>query len=342
MAPGNRDDYEPTIRDVARAAGVSVGTVSRVLNANGTVRAPMRDAVLRAVEELGYQPNAAARLLRVRRTKVLGMLSTDLSHPMEVAAFRGAEAAAQEHGYTLLLADTQGNQELEMQGIESFIEQRVEGVLCSPMRSVRSIREPLERAHIPLVLYGQWSRKPGVPTAVVDELNACREAVADLLRCGHRHIATFGLTREPSRHRRQVLEQLFEEAAPDQVRVEHVHANTRDLMEAGLIGALEARPRPTALILLSHGVVAGALRIINGCGLWYPEDLSVVAFGDSDWAIALRPHLSVIAVDYEVHTAEAARLLVRIVEGEHGITQGPVGVSRYTRRGSVGPPPVNG
>ncbi len=335
----DRPASEPTIRDVATRAGVSVGTVSRVMNGAPGVRQPMREAVERAVRELGYQPNPTARLLRANRSRAIGMVVSDLLHGMNIIAVRGAEEAAEARGYSLLLADARHDADVERRLIESLLSRRVEGLLVSPVRSISAVEDAVSKTRVPMLIFGQLRSRPGVHTAIIEEREAANSAIASLLNHGHRRFLLTGQDQRVTANRVREIGRLIEDTGPPGLQVRTLVVPDSPAGVDAIRDALRRPGAPTAIISLTLTALPYTLRAIREAGVGVPTDVSVLSFGDSEWAEAHTPPINVITSDYMEHLRQSTNYLIDVIEGaaEHELS--PVGHSRYIERGSVGPAP---
>lgn len=325
-----------TIADVARLAEVSLGTVSRVLNHNPTVRPATRKAVLAAIAELGYRPNMNARNLRSQRTRAIGMLFTDLTQALVPQAIRGAEMALYPHGYALLIGDSRSDPAVERESFDNLIDRRVDGVLWFPSPP-RAAVEPLAlAAGIPVVLFGQTSPSDQLPTAMVDEHPAFDAMASDLAALGHRRFGFVGSGPTVRGRLRRLETALGRSGLARDPRFE-VSVPHRDDCYSAVRAMLQRDPRPTALLATPHDMVPSTVRAIRDEGLRIGHDISVIGFGDTEWATALDPTLSVISVDYTTHVRDAATILLQHIEGLKSAPRVVRHQSVYIRRGSVGP-----
>ena len=178
-----------TIRDVAAVSGVSVGTVSRSLNAPDTVRTATLEKVRAAIQELGFQPDARAQNMRRRNTLTIGFIVNDILNPIHAMVFKGAEAELREHGYSLHLVNTGGKAREEAEAIDMLQHGRVDGLMMT-INSEQDARclERLERLRVPSVLL---DREIGLECDAVrtDHAAGMEQAVSYLLDLGHRRIA---------------------------------------------------------------------------------------------------------------------------------------------------------
>ncbi|MEU5095285.1 LacI family DNA-binding transcriptional regulator [Streptomyces sp. NPDC020996] len=303
----------PTIRDVAARAGVSKSLVSLVLRGAKGVRPEKRAAVLAAVEELGYRPNAAARSLSERRTRTVGVLLNDLRNPWFVELLDGLNSRLYDSGLHTLLADGHLNRRLGEDLTRTFAELRVDGLVA-----VGTLHDPgalrVAAGRVPTVVAG--TREPVLPgvdlIAGDDELGA-RLATEHLIALGHRHIAHIaGRGAVGDLRRRSFVATMREHGLAATAVVEQ-----GDLTEEGgyraTVRLLSRTRRPTAVFAVNDMACVGALSAAEESGLRVPRDLSLVGY-DNTYLSRLR-HLWLTTVDnagHEVGRRAAQRLLERI------------------------------
>lgn len=312
-----------TIRDVAAAAGVGIATVSRALNNQGYVAADARRRVLEAASRLGYQPSQRARSMRNSRTMALGVIVPELDNPVYLASLRGVEEAARRRGYVTIIANSAYDPELERAAIDRLVSERVDGILMlgRVVGGERALGQVRARG-IPVI------PEPGPATRRLDrawagtESAATAEMAAHLVGLGHRRVGLVYL-RQAGRvaavryrlSRTQVITQVLEAAGGGLV---HLRVDRYDLMrgaaEAIADAARQADP-PTAYVALSHLVAPAVLFGLASAGLELPADASFVTYGDSDWAVAFHPPLSVISHDVYAEAVQLTETLLSAVDG---------------------------
>jgi LacI family transcriptional regulator len=332
-----------TIHDVAQHARVSVGTVSRVLNEHPSVRPAVREAVLNSIRELGYFPNSLARSLRSSRTRTLGLIVSDLNNPPSISLLRGAEDAARTAGYTVLIAESRSDVEVESLHLQALLDRRVDGLLCAPVKSIELVARAAETAGIPAVMVSQRVAHARVPTAYVEESTSIIAAMDYLVDMGHRRFAMINRAGYPAGRARSLHIQAYlnahaistATAAPVLWSFAH-----QDQCEALVTRLLLGRAAPTALIVGGHHFLPNVLLGVRGAGMSVPRDVSLVAFGDSRWAQALTPPVSVITDDQEQHAADAVRMLLRLIEGDESAPRTACTPSLFLPRESCAPPPA--
>ncbi|MFF7899039.1 LacI family DNA-binding transcriptional regulator [Streptomyces sp. NPDC088817] len=303
----------PTIRDVAARAGVSKSLVSLVLRGSGSVRPEKRQAVLAAVEELGYRPNAAARSLSERRTRTVGVLLNDMRNPWFVELLDGLNSRLHDAGLHMLLADGHLNRRLGEDLTRTFTELRVDGLVAvGTLRDPRALRVAAGR--VPTVVAGTREPElPGVDVVAGDDERGARLATEHLIALGHRHIAHIaGLGAVGELRRRGYEAALRAHGLAGTALVEQ-----GDLTEEGgyraTVRLLSRTRRPTAVFAANDMACVGALSAAEESGLRVPGGLSLAGY-DNTYLSRLR-HLWLTTVDnasHDVGRRAAQRLLDRI------------------------------
>jgi LacI family transcriptional regulator len=328
-----------TIGDVARAAGVRPSTVSKALN-GGRGSAEVRARVERAVAELGYRPNEQARALRRSRSRSLGLLIPDLANPVYLPLLRGAERAARDRGYVVLVADGQRSDAAESAALDRFFDQGVDGLLLAGSVPAGSLAR-FVAGGVP-VAPPQSERARAWERA---ESRATREMARRLVELGHRHV-TFVAPPQPRgahgsayrRGRLGVLSSVLREAGAE-LAVRGVDpALGFERCTAALDVVVRDTPS-TALVCADHLLVPPLLAALAGASRRLPEDVTLVAYGDSDWARAYRPPVSVVGADtYAIGEALALSLLAAL-EADESVVAAEDPRIAYEERGTSGPPP---
>ncbi|MER6614116.1 LacI family DNA-binding transcriptional regulator [Streptomyces xantholiticus] len=311
-----------TLKDVADRAGVSVSTVSLVINGReaGRVKPAVGRRVRQAAEELGYAPNLQARSLRTRQTNTIGLISDMVaSTPFAGRMLAGAQDAARQAGYLLLLIDTGGHAEMEQSAVQTLAQRNVDALIYASMYH-REIELPEIPQGLPLVvLDGRPTGEPPLVDWVVpDERGGARAAVEFLIRAGHTRIG-FCTVEEDVPAARERL------AAYRETLQEHGLAYDPALVSRGATGdahsglrtareLLDRDDRPTALFCYNDRVAMGAYRAARHLGLSVPDDVSLVGFDDQEHvADALEPGLTTVALPhYDMGAWAVRRTLTRI------------------------------
>jgi len=311
-----------TIRDVAEKAGVSVATVSHVINGTRRVAPQTAERIRSAMQELDYQPNSLAQSLRTRRTNVVWVLVSDISNPFFATFVRGAEDAAIEAGYSLIVCNSDESAAREEQYIRLLRQRRVDGLLVSPVGdgSGAPIRA-IARSKTPYVFV---DRKPEfVPgDAVLSEnVDGAEKATQHLLGRGHTRIGLIlGIPGATTTEERLTGYQIALEAAGIPYDASLVSYGSYRI-EGGKRAAsalLSFAEAPTALFSTNNLMTIGVLREIGQRGLEIPDDVAVIGFDDLVWAEMVTPRLTTVCQDpYEIGK-EAMHLLLERMQGRGG------------------------
>jgi LacI family transcriptional regulator len=312
------------IKEVAVAAGVSVTTVSHVLNdvSYARISAETRGKVKSAAEQLGYGPNRLAQALRTQRTGMLGLVSEDIATtPHAGRIILGADEAARARGYNLMIINTSGSASPETRDadVEALLERRVDGILYATMYH-RQVRVPVNLGSVPSVLVDSVSTGGSITAVVPDEEGGARAAVGILLAAGHTRIGFLNntddvpATRDRLRGFRATLTEagLDGDAAPVESEISEVQGGYEAARRM-----LGRKDRPTALFCYNDRMAMGAYRAAAELGLSIPADLSVVGFDDQELIAAnLYPGLTTVALPHYEMGAWAAGNLIDAIEGK--------------------------
>jgi LacI family transcriptional regulator len=308
-----------TIKEVARRANVSVGTVSNVLSGAVPVSESLKQRVLDVVRELDYHPNHVARSLKIRQTKMIGMVVSDITNAFFPQVVRGAEDAAWKHNYILITFNSDDQPERERQLLSALRTRRVDGVLlvaASTDGDLSHISGTLD-AGIPVICIDRPIASLPLDSVSVDNAVGARGAVQHLIECGHTRIGmlTGWLNTQVGRDRlegyREALRAAGIEEDPALVECGGFRA------EAGYKASLELlrRARPSAVFTANAMMALGLLQAANELGLRCPEDLAIATFDDPVFSQAMRPGLTCVAQPaYELGYQGVELLLRRLAE----------------------------
>jgi LacI family transcriptional regulator len=307
-----------TIRDVARHAGVSPMTVSRVINGSAQVSPGARARVEQAIAELGYVPSRLARGLSAQRTRTLAVIVPDVANPFFTLVVRGAEEVARRAGYGVILCDTRADLDAERQVIEEMIAHRVDGIVIAPVsdRSRDHLRR-LVKFDVPFVLVDRTV--PGIDADAVrgDSLDGARQLVEHLLSLGHRRIGLIVESDEVStaRERRRGYEQTLEAGGVplDPALVAEATADPDGGFQ-GMRRLLALAERPTAVFTVNNLVALGAIEAVRDAELDVPDDVALVCFDDIAYASRLYPFLTVMEQPAETFGTMGTQLLLERID----------------------------
>lgn len=311
----------PRLKDVALAAGVSVKTVSNVVNGSVHVAPETRARVERAIQALGYHPNLMARRLRTGRSGVLALAFPELPSPYFAELAVEVIAAARRRGCTVLMDDTAGDPGAELRIACGLGDPMIDGVILSPLGLDQNELASRER-QIPLVLLGEADYGRVCDHVHIDNITAAREATAHLIEGGRRRVAAIGWQDPSPRATAQqrllgYTEALKAAGLPvERALFPPVRAYFRPDGAAAMRRLLKLPERPDAVFCFNDLMALGAMRAIHEAGLRVPQDIALVGFDDVEEAEYSIPSLTTIAPD-KTAVAEAAvsTLLYRINEG---------------------------
>ena len=304
-----------TIREVAREAGVSIATISRVINEKGPVREATRRRIRRVVERLHYAPHGAARSLITRKTHTLGVLLPDLFGEFFSELIRGIDLAARRHDYHLLVSGSHGDR-VETQALLRAMRGRVDGLIAlSPDLGVLAFEANLP-AGFPVVLLNGHEKKSAYSSIRVDNYGGAFAMARHLIRLGHRRIA---FVRGPIRNH-DAAERLrgYREAVGRQGREGALEIPGDFREDAGYRAAsriLRCRPLPTAVFAANDAMAIGLLCALRQRHVRVPEDLALVGFDDIPIARFIAPPLTTVRVPIAELGSRATARLLHALEG---------------------------
>ncbi|HEY4387479.1 MAG TPA: LacI family DNA-binding transcriptional regulator, partial [Ktedonobacteraceae bacterium] len=285
------------IKDVARLAGVSTATVSRVLSNEGYVSEEARKSVQAAMAQLHYQPSRLARSLRVQRSRIIGLLISDIQNPFFISLVRAVEDIALQHQCAVFLCNADENSEKEKFYLNLMQAERVAGVIVSPTRERDDPCLQLFQADIPFVVIDRKLADVNVDTVVVDNIQNTYHLMRHLIEDGHRRIgAVLGISIATTGRERyegyvQALTEYQLPLSPELLRTSMPREENGYLLTNELLDLAEP---PTAIFVGNNLLTIGAFRAISERGLNIPGDIALAAFDEVDWMSLVKPGLTVI------------------------------------------------
>ncbi|MDN3295193.1 LacI family DNA-binding transcriptional regulator [Streptomyces ficellus] len=311
------------IKDVARVAGVSVGTVSNVINRPDAVAEETRARVLSTIERLGYVRSESARQLRAGRSRILSLLVLDMANPFFVDVASGAERAAREAGLGVMLCNSAQSADEEAEYLGLFAEQRVRGVLITPVDPTGGNLRAFERQGIPYVLVDRVAAGTEGCSVSVDDVTGGALAVRHLIAQGHTEIAyvTGPLRLAQCQDRRAGALQALAEAGLPGERLRVIEAERLDVAAGRDSGArlLGMPSRPTAVFCANDLLALGVLQALYGAGVGVPGDVALVGYDDIEFASAATvPLTSVRQPAFQMGRMAADLLIEETGDGAEG------------------------
>jgi LacI family transcriptional regulator, galactose operon repressor len=314
QALSDGDPRSVTLADIAREAGTSASTASRALSGRGYVSADARKRLLAAADRLGYVPNASARTLKQKRSRVVGVVVSDLGNQFYARLAAGIEQTLRAADYQMVLLSDNSESEEELAGARAFLAMRAPGVILTPVG--HDAASLLARHGVAVVEVDRRLATIPCDAVVIDNERGAREATEHLLGLGHRKVALLVVatewTTDAGRIRGYRAALRAAGIAVDErliLRIEAQDAGAEDRIEA-LIDELG----PTAVFAANNLLAEQAWRVLRRRGVALPGDVSLVAFDDMPWMSMVDPGITTVAQPTDELGREAARLLVRRVD----------------------------
>ncbi|QZY57226.1 LacI family transcriptional regulator [Crassaminicella profunda] len=309
-----------TIKDVAKKAGVSISTVSRVINGSKPVSSEIRQKVLKVIEETGYRPNPVARSLVMKKSQLIGVVVPDISNVFIGEILNGIEEIGKMYGYDILLCNTYGQLEQELRYLNLLRAKQVEGIVFMTWKLEEKLVEYLETIDIPVSLVNRNTSNLNIPSVSIDNFQAAYEMTKFLIENGHKKIAlirssldqnAFGL--DQYNGYKEALEEHGLEINEKLVKYGNWKLeNSYEIVEE----FIDEKILPTAIFAASDEMAIGAINCLLDNGYKVPEDVSVVGFNDIKLASIYRPNLTTIHQPIYDIGAVAMRMIVKKIDGE--------------------------
>lgn len=308
-----------TIRDVATLAGVSAGTVSNVLNRPSYVKAATRERVKQAIAELDFVPDQSSRQFRPGRTRTIGLAVAELGNPFFVDVALAAEVVCQENDLGVVLCNSSYDPVRESQNLDLLVQQRVQGIIISPVDENSSRLDMLKDRGVPMVFVDRVGDDRDVWSVMVDDREGGRIAAKHLVDTGHRRIAFVG---HPHRSPKVTLRyegarEVVNQTAGD-ITLELESVASWSVEEGRRIGALLAdrHPdrRPSAVICANDLLALGLIQELMRLGVDVPGDIAVVGYDDIEWAQTGAVPLTTVSQPRALLGRTAVEMLIRLID----------------------------
>lgn len=306
----------PTIKDVAVKAGVSVGTVSRVIAKNASVKTTLKKRVETAIEELKFRPNFAARALRTNQTDAVGLLVPDVTNPFYARIVKCVEHEATKRSRTVMLANSNDDPDLEAMHLSAMIDRSPKGILVAGITATKGLK--IETT-IPII---SLDRRSGYPCVAMDDHRGSAMLADYLYDLGHRRIAYISGPRELEVSKTRIdgfagqLNERSHGLGSIDLVIEEGRFDYRSAEEISrrLLAGSE-HERPTAIACASDKMAIGALRTAQELGIAVPDALTVVGFDDIDLASLVVPRLTTVRQPVDL----IAEIAMQMISGENEI-----------------------
>lgn len=310
-----------SIKDIARAANVSHPTVSRALSNSPLVKGETAERIRRIATDLGYRPSAIARSLVTKKTKTIGVVVTTIADPFIADVISGVEETANDHGYSVFLANSNANPDREVKVVHSFHERRVDGILVTASRVGALYIPLLSQLKVPIVLIN--NQHPDEPdefiySVMIDNIKASKQVMEHLIGLGHRRIAYIGDQSgfQSDTERFAGYRQGLDFAGYPSLLELIVHGDGKPEGGRRAMEKLLALPKPpTAVFCYNDMSALGALRAIHQHGLKVPDDISIVGFDDLAIASYTSPLLTTVGQPKQQMGRMAMETMLKILSG---------------------------
>jgi len=308
------------IAEIAKRASVSTATVSRTLNQSGPVKATTARKVWRAVTELNYYPNSHARTLVSGRSRLIGLIVSDITNPFFPELIRRFEALAAQQQYDLLLTSTDYDTSRMTACLRRMLERKVDGVAMMTSEMDVSLIKELSKRNVPIVFMDVGQMGPRMSHVSIDYGNGVRQSVDHVVGLGHKSIAfiTGPLDLHSARTRRQAfVDGLRHHLIPIERKLIREGTHTAEGGEKAMKELLKLSKEPTAVVCSNDWTAIGALHAIHAAGLRVPEDVSLVGFDDIPLASYTNPALTTVRMSANDVGSTAFQALFSLIGEDH-------------------------
>ena len=309
------------IKQIAKAAGVSVATVSRVLNHPESVAEATRERILKTIEEEEYTPNWFARGLNFNRTKTIGLLIPYNLNSTYMEVANGVEEVARQKGYITFICSMENDPQMEKEYIDQLIMRKVDGLILLFSSMDEEYAQWIETKKVPAILIGECKTRDNWDSVNVDCRAGAAEMTAHLVECGHENIAML-VGSDPEPEMDSMLQGYKNILKANGRRVdEKLIMNVENSIEGGYIGMKKMigklPKRPDAVFASSDEIAYGAIDANKEIGLRVPEDIAVAGFGNDRMSALMEPKVTTVELPYRKMGIYGARVLFDLIEEKH-------------------------
>lgn len=316
-----------TIEDVARQAGVSISTVSRVMNKTDYIADATRKKVQDAIDALDYRPNALARGLKQMKTDSIGLILSDLQNPFWLMVLEGIEDACQEAGYSLLILNSRDDPEKEGKNIKEFLMRQLDGIIINPASDDNPLFPALVAQAFPLVFLNRRVKGVEVDTVVADNIKGTMLAVSHLAALRKKRIAIFLYPANGISPRQERLEGYKQavaahglEADPELIKIVESKEDCLAAMQQLFAGS----GKPDAILSTNNRLTLEILEALGLLNIAVPQDIALLGYDETEWSKHLNPPLTTIRQPaYAMGREAAERLILAIGAKRQGVARQP-------------------
>ncbi|RCW56199.1 LacI family DNA-binding transcriptional regulator [Halanaerobium sp. ST460_2HS_T2] len=308
-----------TIKDVAKKAGVSIASVSRVINDSKPVAPETKEKILKVIKETGYKPNAMARGLKKNESGLIGLITPDMENGTFAELVKGIESVIEKNSMNLIVSNSKGEIERELRELHIFKEQQLDGIIFSGVKFTKKHKEYFDRYKVPTVVVSQKFPGSGLPYVDIDNFKAAYQAVDFLIKNNHQQIA---MVRGPFYDKsagKQRYNGYFEALKDAGLKVNSSFVKEGNFTIKSGYQAMEKilsenEMLPTAVFAASDRMAIGVLDCCLDNNLKVPEDISIIGFDDIELATVVRPKLTTVRVDHSKLGEKSVELLLNKIK----------------------------
>lgn len=318
-----------TIKDVAKMAGVSISTVSRVVNDSKPVSPDARRRVLNAIEVLEYEPNEIARSLVTRRSNIIGVIVEDFGLSFVSQVLRGVEEVARMYDYDIIVSSTYGDAEIENRYMKVLLQKQVEGIVVITESSNEDRIQYLKELKIPVSYLNRYYRSDEISTITINNTDAMKKIVDYFVSMNHKKIAYIGLDKDldvtVERFKRAGFKDAMKEAGLEPKIISVTDNSNEAFMDLStqLIDAIK-NEGITALSVFSDEAAIRVMNLLLDEGIKVPEDVSVTGMGDITMSDLYRPKLTTVKEPLYDYGAVSIRSIIKTIKGEEKMPEDKV------------------
>ncbi|HAH87103.1 MAG TPA: hypothetical protein DCL60_06995 [Armatimonadetes bacterium] len=311
QSTGDKQKRKPTRSDVALLAGVDKSTVSRVMTGHKAISQATRLKVLKVAEQIGYRPNALARILASQRSRLIGVIINSLWTGLQTEMFRHCQIAAEDHGYQVLMCEARADPGIQKAYIQRFVDLNVDGIVLIPIGGVEQMLARLSDT-IPIVAMDNWVDVKGISQIRLDNFESMYRLTEYLAGMGHRHIGLIAGKKDEkiSLARQSGFEAMLDSVGITKRYIKHGEYLAHSGYRMGL-ELLREHPQITAMVVMGTHATTGAMRAAADMGRRIPDTLSIVSFDDSSFLAEGIPPVTCIAQPVEEIGRKAVEHLIQ-------------------------------
>jgi len=308
-----------TIKDVAKKAGVSIASVSRVINDSKPVAPETKEKIMKVIDETGYKPNAMARGLKKNESGLIGLITPDMENGTFAELVKGIESVIEKNSMNLIVSNSKGEIERELKQLHIFKEQQLDGIIFSGVKFTKEHKEYFDRYQVPTVIVSQKFPGSGLPYVDIDNFEAAYQAVKYLIENNHSKIV---LVHGPLYDKSAGVERYngYLEALQDaEIAINKGFIKEGNFTIKSGYQAMEKimsqnAELPTAVFAASDRMAIGVLDCCLDNGIKVPEDISIIGFDDIELATVVRPKLTSVRVDHSKMGEKSVELLLNKIK----------------------------